>query len=75
MLYKLADSSTTQPRPSDLTYVESGNSPLMPSKMHDDQASLGAGTVPNGRRVTHAEDEHARIAGLPKAELGPPAQR
>lgn len=72
MLYKLAEANTSQPRHSDLTYVEPGSSPKIASKFAEEQSAIGTDGRPasrNGKRITHAEDH--RIAGLPKAELGP----
>jgi hypothetical protein len=72
MLYKLADHQSSQSRPSDLTYVESGSPPKTASRFHEEQSSIGTDGRPasrSGKRITHAEDH--RIAGLPKAELGP----
>jgi len=75
MLYRLAENQTSQPRASDLTYVESPNRStskfaedlrLNPASEERIRSSVGGNRVEPVTRTEH------RTAGLPKAELGRP---
>lgn len=68
MILRLAEYQSL-PRPSDLTYVDSDQSPKIRGQ-HIEPATPATPTG-TGSRVTYAVNDDRRVAGKPHAELGP----